>query len=158
MYSKPSGVGPESLLSAQDPGAQSPTCLHSSPRCRRLVFIQSGRRVPSIGAAMVEFQSAPDKTRLQILRETSNFDDAAIDKIAIVSAVGVGLQIALPALEEGGRMFSRAISGELVNQQRLQSSTSPRHTHSRAVVVLPARPFCHGNGVSSLARISPRLS
>src|SRR5437667_4023586 len=40
--------------------------MHSSPRCRRLVFIQSGRRVPSIGAAMVEFQSAPDKTRLQI--------------------------------------------------------------------------------------------
>src|SRR5207253_4886745 len=52
------------------------------------------------------------------VRETSNFDDAAIDKIAIVSAVGVGLQIALPALEEGGRMLSRAIGGELVDQQR----------------------------------------
>src|SRR5438105_14671830 len=52
------------------------------------------------------------------VRHTPDFDDAAIDKIAIVSAVGVGLQIALPALEEGGRMLSRAIGGELVDRKR----------------------------------------
>ena len=49
---------------------------------------------------------------------TPDFDDAAIDKIAIVPTVGVGLQIAMPAVEEGGRMFARAIGGELIDQQR----------------------------------------
>jgi len=77
------------------------------------------------------------------VRETSNFDDAAIDKIAIVSAVGVGLQIALPALEEGGRMLSRAISGELVNQQRfavLDESAPHPQSRGRGLASTPVLP------------------
>src|SRR5439155_12943005 len=118
MYSKPSGVGPESLLSAQDPGAQSPTCLHSSPRCRRLVFIQSGRRVPSIGAAMVEFQSAPDKTRLQILRPARSLNNVPALIQRREAAIGIGLQDAAEVAQMPLRMLALAIGRIAIPHRR----------------------------------------
>src|SRR5207244_4890504 len=91
------------------PGTQSPTFLRSSPRCRTLGFIQSGRRFPVIAAIMVDFQCAPDKTRLQILRPARCLHDRAALIQDGVTTERIGLQDAAEPFEMRLRMLALAI-------------------------------------------------